>query len=60
LQSNPTQVDDYIKAEVAKRSKMLGYFIGKIMKASKGQANPKQVNEILRVQLSKLINNIKL
>jgi Asp-tRNA(Asn)/Glu-tRNA(Gln) amidotransferase B subunit len=30
------------------------------MEASKGQANPKQVNEVLRGKLNKLINNIEL
>ena len=39
---------------------MLGYFVGQVMKASKGQANPKQVNKILRGQLNKLVNNIEL
>ncbi|MDC1270449.1 Asp-tRNA(Asn)/Glu-tRNA(Gln) amidotransferase subunit GatB [Porticoccus sp.] len=60
IKINPNQVDDYLKAEEAKRSKMLGYFVGQVMKASKGQANPKQVNKILRGQLNKLINNIEL
>ena len=30
---------------------MLGYFVGQVMKASQGKANPKQVNEILRNKL---------
>ena len=58
IKTNPNQVDDYLRAEETKRSKMLGYFIGQVMKASKGQANPKQVNKILRGQLNKLVNNI--
>jgi aspartyl-tRNA(Asn)/glutamyl-tRNA(Gln) amidotransferase subunit B len=33
---------------------MLGYFVGQIMKASKGQANPKQVNDILLQKLNGL------
>ncbi|MGI9268959.1 MAG: Asp-tRNA(Asn)/Glu-tRNA(Gln) amidotransferase subunit GatB [Porticoccus sp.] len=60
MKTNPNQVDDYLRAEETKRSKMLGYFIGQVMKASKGQANPKQVNKILRGQLNKLVNNIEL
>ena len=60
IKINPNQVDDYLRAEEVKRSKMLGYFVGQVMKASKGQANPKQVNKILRGQLNKLINNIEL
>jgi aspartyl-tRNA(Asn)/glutamyl-tRNA(Gln) amidotransferase subunit B len=32
--------------------KLLGFFVGQIMKASKGKANPKLVNELLRKRLS--------
>ena len=60
IKTNPNQVDDYLRVEEKKRSKMLGYFVGQVMKASKGQANPKQVNKILRGQLNKLVNNIEL
>ena len=60
IKTNPNQVNDYLRAEEPRRSKMLGYFVGQVMKASKGQANPKQVNKILRGQLNKLINNIEL
>ena len=34
-----------------KRKKMLGGFMGPIMKASKGQGNPQMINEILRKKL---------
>jgi aspartyl-tRNA(Asn)/glutamyl-tRNA(Gln) amidotransferase subunit B len=30
---------------------MLGFFVGQIMKASQGKANPQQVNEILLKKL---------
>jgi aspartyl-tRNA(Asn)/glutamyl-tRNA(Gln) amidotransferase subunit B len=60
IKTNPNQVNDYLRAEEPRRSKMLGYFVGQVMKASKGQANPKQVNEVLRGKLNKLINNIEL
>jgi len=33
--------------------KLLGFFVGQIMKASKGQANPQLANEILRKKLEK-------
>jgi len=33
-------------------TKLLGFFVGSVMKASGGQANPKLVNEILRKKLS--------
>jgi aspartyl-tRNA(Asn)/glutamyl-tRNA(Gln) amidotransferase subunit B len=31
--------------------KVLGYFVGQVMKASQGKANPQQVNELLRKKL---------
>lgn len=49
--ANPEQVEQYRAADENKRKKLLGFFVGQIMKASKGQANPGLVNEIL---LSKL------
>ena len=36
------------------KEKILGFFVGQVMKATNGQANPKQVNEILRRELSVL------
>jgi len=51
INNNPQQVENYRNAEEAKRPKMLGFFVGQVMKASKGKANPQQVNELL---LSKL------
>jgi aspartyl-tRNA(Asn)/glutamyl-tRNA(Gln) amidotransferase subunit B len=49
------QVENYRNADDKKRPKMLGYFVGQIMKASKGQANPQQVNEILLNKLNELL-----
>jgi len=49
------QVGNYKNADPEKRPKMMGYFVGQIMKASKGQANPKQVNEVLVKKLSELL-----
>jgi aspartyl-tRNA(Asn)/glutamyl-tRNA(Gln) amidotransferase subunit B len=48
LSSNPAQVEAYKGGQ----EKMLGYFVGQIMKASGGQANPAQVNQILKAKLS--------
>ncbi len=48
LANNPNQVEQY----KAGQEKMLGFFVGQVMKASQGKANPKQVNEILRSKLS--------
>ncbi|UCF30764.1 MAG: Asp-tRNA(Asn)/Glu-tRNA(Gln) amidotransferase subunit GatB [bacterium] len=37
----------------AGKEKILGFLVGRVMKATKGKANPKMVNEILRDLLSK-------
>ena len=47
LANNPEQVESY----KAGQTKMLGYFVGQIMKASGGQANPGQVNKMLVAKL---------
>lgn len=47
LAANQPQVEAYRAAEEAKRGKMLGFFVGQAMKASKGQANPQALNELL-------------
>ncbi|WP_111641148.1 Asp-tRNA(Asn)/Glu-tRNA(Gln) amidotransferase subunit GatB [Marinimicrobium alkaliphilum] len=52
IANNQAQVDNYRNADEAKRPKMLGFFVGQVMKASKGQANPQAVNEILLKKLS--------
>lgn len=51
IANSQQQVDNYRKADPAKRPKMLGYFVGQVMKASKGQANPQALNEILLKKL---------
>ena len=33
------------------KEKLFGYFVGEVMKVSKGKANPQLVNEILKVKL---------
>ena len=55
LASNQAMVDDYLNTDDAKRKKKLGGFMGKIMQASKGQANPQQVNQILAQKLKELL-----
>jgi aspartyl-tRNA(Asn)/glutamyl-tRNA(Gln) amidotransferase subunit B len=52
LASNQAMVDDYINTDPDKRKKKLGGFMGQIMKASKGQANPQQVSQILAKKLA--------
>jgi aspartyl-tRNA(Asn)/glutamyl-tRNA(Gln) amidotransferase subunit B len=48
LTANPDQVQQYKDG----KEQLLGYFVGQIMKASKGKANPAQVNEILKKKLA--------
>ena len=55
LATNQAMVDDYINSDETKRKKKLGGFMGKIMQASKGQANPQQVNQILAQKLNELL-----
>lgn len=55
IANSEKQVENYRNADESKRPKMLGYFVGQIMKASKGQANPQQVNEILLAKLNELL-----
>jgi aspartyl-tRNA(Asn)/glutamyl-tRNA(Gln) amidotransferase subunit B len=47
LASNPKQLEQYR----AGKKQMLGFFVGQVMKASKGQASPQIVNEVLAKKL---------
>jgi aspartyl-tRNA(Asn)/glutamyl-tRNA(Gln) amidotransferase subunit B len=47
LAANPAQVEQYR----AGQTRVLGFLVGQIMKASAGKANPAQVNELLKQQL---------
>ncbi|MEE9561033.1 MAG: Asp-tRNA(Asn)/Glu-tRNA(Gln) amidotransferase subunit GatB, partial [Acidiferrobacterales bacterium] len=47
LAANPVQVGQHASGE----QKVFGYFVGQVMKATSGKANPKQVNEILEKKL---------
>ena len=55
IEANPAMVTDYVNSDESKRKKKLGCFMGQIMKASRGQANPQQVNQILLEKLNELI-----
>jgi aspartyl-tRNA(Asn)/glutamyl-tRNA(Gln) amidotransferase subunit B len=48
LAANPRQVEDYR----AGREKAFNSLVGQVMKATKGKANPAQVNELLRKRLA--------
>ncbi len=47
IAANPKQVEQYR----AGKKTVLGFFVGQVMKASKGQANPQLVNELLTAKL---------
>ncbi|OGT87691.1 MAG: aspartyl/glutamyl-tRNA amidotransferase subunit B [Gammaproteobacteria bacterium RIFCSPLOWO2_12_FULL_52_10] len=51
IAANPDQVRQYRASPEEKQAKLLGYFVGQIMKKSQGKANPQQVNQILREKL---------
>jgi aspartyl-tRNA(Asn)/glutamyl-tRNA(Gln) amidotransferase subunit B len=48
LASSPKQVEQYR----AGKTTMIGFFVGQVMKASKGKANPAMLNELLSKKLS--------
>jgi aspartyl-tRNA(Asn)/glutamyl-tRNA(Gln) amidotransferase subunit B len=47
LDNSPKQIEQYKNGQ----QKLFGYFVGQVMKATQGKANPKQVNELLRKKL---------
>jgi len=47
MKANPKQVEDYQKG----KEKLFGFFVGEVMKETKGKANPKLVNELLKKKL---------
>jgi aspartyl-tRNA(Asn)/glutamyl-tRNA(Gln) amidotransferase subunit B len=51
IANHPQQVAQYRAADDAKRKKLSGFFVGQIMKASQGQANPQMLNALLLKKL---------
>lgn len=49
LAANAQQVEDH---KTGKKKNLFGFFVGAVMKASKGQANPELVNQILQKKLN--------
>ncbi len=47
IADNPKQVEQYRGG----KDKLLGFFVGQVMKASKGKANPQQVNDLLKEKI---------
>ena len=50
INANPKVVEDYKNG----KDKAFGFFIGQIMKTTKGQANPAQVNKLLKEKLNSI------
>ena len=48
IAANPKQVEQYR----AGKTTILGFFVGQVMRASKGQAKPELVNELLKKHLA--------
>jgi aspartyl-tRNA(Asn)/glutamyl-tRNA(Gln) amidotransferase subunit B len=48
IANNPTQVQQYKDG----KEQVIGFFVGQVMKASQGKANPGQVNQMLKEKLS--------
>ena len=48
LAANPSQVEQYL----AGKTKVLGFLVGQVIKASAGKANPQRVGEIIKSKLS--------
>ena len=49
INNNPKQLEQYRSG----KDRLFGFFVGQVMQASQGKANPKQVNDILRKKLEK-------
>ena len=52
IANNAAQVEQYRASDEAKQAKLFGFFVGQVMKASRGKANPAAVNDILKTMLA--------
>jgi aspartyl-tRNA(Asn)/glutamyl-tRNA(Gln) amidotransferase subunit B len=48
MAANPQQLEQYRSG----KDKLFGFFVGQVMKAARGKANPQQVNELLKRKLN--------
>ncbi|PIQ99435.1 MAG: Asp-tRNA(Asn)/Glu-tRNA(Gln) amidotransferase GatCAB subunit B [Nitrospinae bacterium CG11_big_fil_rev_8_21_14_0_20_45_15] len=48
IDANPGQAEEFRNG----KDKLMGFFVGQVMKASKGQANPELVNKIIKEKLT--------
>lgn len=49
LDANPQSIEDFKNG----KDRAVGFLVGQVMKASKGQANPKRTNELIQEELKK-------
>ena len=47
IENNPSQLAEYLSG----KDRLFGFFVGQVMKETKGKANPQKVNEILKKKL---------
>jgi aspartyl-tRNA(Asn)/glutamyl-tRNA(Gln) amidotransferase subunit B len=47
LSNSPKEVEAYKNG----KTKLIGFFVGQVMKETKGKANPKIVNQVLKEKL---------
>jgi aspartyl-tRNA(Asn)/glutamyl-tRNA(Gln) amidotransferase subunit B len=47
--ANPKQLEQYRAGKTA----LFGFFVGQVMKETRGQANPQKVNDLLKAELEK-------
>jgi aspartyl-tRNA(Asn)/glutamyl-tRNA(Gln) amidotransferase subunit B len=47
MESSPKQLEQFRAGKAA----LFGYFVGQVMKATGGQANPQKLNELLKEEL---------
>jgi aspartyl-tRNA(Asn)/glutamyl-tRNA(Gln) amidotransferase subunit B len=48
ISKNPEEVERFKSGE----EKLIGFFVGQVMKLTKGRANPQMVNELIKKKLS--------
>ena len=48
IEANPNQLADYRGG----KEKLFGFFVGQVMKATQGKANPQLVNDLLKKMLA--------
>lgn len=47
--ANPQSIEDFKNG----KDRAVGFLVGQVMKASRGQANPKRTNELIQEELKK-------